>query len=194
MSSQEANLSDLIRQFFEATSAASGAVLLDKMSQDSPKLFKLLRSHLLRPISEKEVSQRDAIDELLAFYSLLEIASMCQGIPRELRPHLAARAIHHLSLPPMRRYYSKLYPLLLPQCFLQRMVGSPIMAERDCARDYFRQFLEISNMLSDDDVEMFLWFLDDGSAPDEEGDQYGLEDFLLTLSQGRKFAKAVGIP
>jgi hypothetical protein len=192
MSIQEANLSDLTRRFFEETSAASGAKLLDEV-RGSQDLFELLRSHLLQPITDTEVPQRDAIDDLLAFYSILEIASMCHGISPELPAELAASAADHLSLPAMRRYYEKLYPLLLPRLFLQRLMGNAVLAEPEFPYDYLRQFLEITEMLSDAEVQMFLWFLDDGSAPDEEGNQYGLQDFLLTLSDGRKFAKIIAV-
>ena len=75
MSIEQANLNDLIRVFFDETSAASGAKFLDTEISEGKDLNRLLRSHHLSSVGPGEMKKRDAIDDLLAFYSILEIAA-----------------------------------------------------------------------------------------------------------------------
>ncbi|HEX4630083.1 MAG TPA: hypothetical protein VH188_03895 [Chthoniobacterales bacterium] len=178
----EVNLADLIARYYQGTKAPFAAAIID--FSDDPSLDLLLRSHLLSEVtSQTQIAARDAIDDLLAFYSILEIGILCGALAERLPHALAASARRHLTRPYVRRYYEKFYPLFLPQLFLRRLHGKPVGATSS-AVGYFVSFLEINEALIPDPVETFLWFLDDGYLGDA-----GLEDILQVLNKPERFTK-----
>jgi hypothetical protein len=189
---RRANIADLIANYFEGTGALGGAKTID--SSEDENLNALLRSHLLRGItSDEEIEARAQIDDLLAFYSLLEIGILTGALEEQLPREIHGSAERHLTRPAVRRYYEKFYPLFLPQLFLRRLQDNPASAESAPSNyfvswsepsNYFVSFLEVNEMLGSEEVETFLWFLDDGFVDDT-----GLEDVLRVLDDPEKFTR-----
>ena len=177
-----ANIADLIATYLKGTGALTAAKTIDSSKDEN--LNALLRSHLLREItSDEEIEARDQIDELLAFYSLLEIGILTGALEEQLPREIHDSAERHLTRPAVRRYYEKFYPLYLPQLFLRRLQGNPASVE-SAPSNYFVSFLEVNELLGSDEVGTFLWFLDDGFLDDT-----GLKDVLRVLDDPKKFTR-----
>lgn len=185
---KSANLSDLVEDYFNKTDARLGAKAIASNVPEN-KLDRLLRSHLIQEVvSQREIKARDGLDDLLAFYSILEIAFLC-GVITELPTVLENQARKHLSRPAVRRYYEKFYPILLPVLFLERLNG----ASRFDVYDFphvFAGFLTLNTILDDEDVQIFLWLLDDGTIEEEDSD-CDLADVLRVLQDSKGFAKRI---
>jgi hypothetical protein len=187
MNLKKVNFATLQDRYFSNGSAQEGAKLIDMLlsSKKSHGLSYLLRSHLIKGVGGRETEKRDRIDDLIAFYSILELASLLKVIPSKLPKNLTKRAIKHLSNFSVRRYYERFYPLVLPQLFLRRLTGQPLIT--DCPSNsfsYFDHFMILSDILKDDGVDLFLWFLDEG-----ETDSYGIDDFFEVISNSSRFAR-----
>jgi hypothetical protein len=132
---------------------------------------------------------RDAFDDLLAYYSCVEIAALIGFVPSPLPRTFRAETGQILDNPDIRRYYRKHYPLLLPNMLLNRIRGRTNLKERsgDAATALFFEFLHISNLIEhDSSVDMLLWFLDSGY---HRG--YEWKDTLKTLRNPKRFIEAL---
>jgi hypothetical protein len=185
------NLQDLMMRFRDAGRAAEAAHIMDgaRKGGNKPDLSVLLRDHRGRHItSAREIRQRDSFDYLLAFYSILEIASLIGFVPDPIPQAAAKQFLRDLKTPAVRRYYEKHYVLLLPRLTRLRLEGKSSLAEAHSnVQTYglFQSFLSFESQARDDeDVEMFLWFLDDGYS-----DGYGLVDALKCLRNRNRFVK-----
>jgi hypothetical protein len=148
---REVNFDDLIRGYWDKATER-GAKCLDKHDDKSDDLFDLLRHHETRTIEHEETYIRDAIDSLLGFYSLLEVARVAEFVSWPLPSAFAKRASHHLGLKAVRRFYEKHYKQVLVTQFRRRLSGHEV----------FMQFLDMSNILRDDsDIDALLTLLDD---------------------------------
>lgn len=144
------------------------------------QLDHLLRSHRTKTVYGREVELRDAFDELLEYYSLLEIGCLARVIPDEFEADARRHAVWELGQPSLRRYYTEHYPLLLPRLFLRRMEtgkGPEIPLPEDASARYAR-FLDLNALLrKDESVDTFLWFLDEGFLDDS----YSIKSVLAVL-------------
>ena len=152
-------------------------------------LKNLLRHHAERAIvSPKEIGLRNAFDQLLAYYSLVEVGCIAAYLADPLPQAFAEKARRYLTRTEVRKYYEQNYPLLLPQLLLKRLDGSLKLRETNTERSiplYF-QFLEVNAMIENENVSQFLWFLEDGTT---EG--YAIDDTLEALSEPKQFAKCL---
>jgi hypothetical protein len=152
-------------------------------------LAALLRDHRERMIEARgEIDLRDAFDELLAYYSLIEIA-MRAGVVSRLPEPLTKEVRSLLQHSSVRPFYESYYPLVLPQLLLRRLMqktGAPGSAEND-RLPVFYKFLDVSTLIDDGtlaedgDAETFFWLLDDGKT----ADGYSVEDFLEVTKRPR---------
>lgn len=194
MTKPESNYSRLEGQFFFGTGAEKGDVLLSsyRARQAYPKLAHLLRHHWEKDIEDHETYLRDQIDYLLSFYGILELA-LLTGMISEIPEAPRTRALANLSNPALRKYYEYNYPLILPQLLLRRLTGDLYLRERSDkdALNQFMRFLIITKTMDidDDDMETFLWFLDDGDR-----DGYDYDDLVRALDQPRVFTEALTTP
>jgi hypothetical protein len=151
----------------------------------------LLRDHAEDAVeSEREIRQRDSFDYLVAFYGILEIASIIRFVPVPLPQTRKTEFLADLSDSAVTRYYQENYPLLLPRLCRLRLEGKPSIHETSSdyrVHSFFQSFLSLeSRERNDDDVDLFLWFLDDGS---DAG--YGLSDVIECLLNRSDFVKCV---
>jgi hypothetical protein len=166
MDARALNLDGLLRHYWERNdSAKKAARLLEDRSNDAPFLDTVLRDHRKRGITERsELGIRHGMDELLDFYSLLELACVVRYVPDELPGDLRESARGQLSIPQVRRYYESHYPLPLATQFRRRLAGEErvsIAAEQDAAYE-FMHFLDLVESLAwDENAKLFLGFLDD---------------------------------
>jgi hypothetical protein len=180
MNRAQKNLQELWYRYEKNTHAADALheVEVSETPASSFDLVDLLRHHEEEEIEdEDELAMRDAFDDLLAFYSCVEVASLICFVPRPLPKKFRISAEKILSHPDIRRYYRRHYPLSLPAMLLERLTSSKNRSEKKAPETIplFFEFLHISNILEDDrSVEMLLWFLDDG--------YHGSHDWKSTLA------------
>jgi hypothetical protein len=180
------NLRELTVQYRDHNKRASDAArMLDERQGDEAYLKELLRDHLVYGIYDQdELYLRDAVDELLSFYSLIEIACLMSFVPPELPGEFAKRAMVHLTQPALRVYYENYYPLLLPRQLRRRLNGEHRLTEQpwEDGPSIFMQLLNINDAVQrDEHVDRFLEFLDDYYG------KYSWIDLRLLISDPHKF-------
>lgn len=186
------NLAQLHAEHTKASSHASLAIVRVSEATDrrrARELAHLLRDHREEPISGEEIAWRDGFDALLTLYSFIELGVWTGDLPGELPFTLARDAHQVLAHAAVRAYYEEHYPLALPGLLRRRLEGAPVVDAGSLhAPGRFGSFLEMSRVLDrDDDLEVFLWLLDDGSYGD-----VSLADVLALLRTPRSFLNAIG--
>ncbi len=176
------NLRHLTHRYFEKTGAKRAARRIDRLSDRA--LGRLLRSHWVDEPSEAEITRRDEIDDLLSYYAILEVASIAKCVPDPLPADLIEVARIRLGRPSVRRYFSALYPLALPQFFVKRLDGQALPS--DGSYPLFASFLDVSQARKTVEIDTFLWFLDDGQ---ENGT--GLEDVLRVIRTPERLVRSI---
>jgi len=191
--SNDLNLAALHRSFY-GEGARLGAALLAKFrrqeSQEDGRY--LLRYHAPIGITNDETWSRDGIDYLLSFYSMLEIALSIGIIRPEFDNPLFEDAVANLSYPPLRTYYERHYPLVLPGRLRERF--SEIEAVRaEASREATRLFFDFVpltvHLETDDDLEAFLWVLDGGYRG-----QWHFDHLVRVLGDKAKWARYLNQP
>src|SRR5437879_3312197 len=124
MTRKAENLVELWHRFDTNTAAAQA--LTEARAQASGDgdwdLAELLRNHRDEPIEDDdEISMRDAFDDLLAFYSCVEIAALAGLVPEPLPRPFRHDVANTLCNRHVRSYYRTHYPLLLPDMLLARV-------------------------------------------------------------------------
>ena len=117
------NLEDL-NLTFQSAKTDIATSLLKERSGDTRYLNSLLRDHSEASIvSGWQQNRRDDIDDLLEYYSLLEIAAIAGHIPARFPEGLARQILPKLKLEPVRRYYEEFYVQKLPTLLRLRLEG-----------------------------------------------------------------------
>jgi hypothetical protein len=140
------NLEDIQRMFYSEGLGPGALKLVESLrylyGNGDARLADLLRHHD-RPVSLiAEIYLRDCFDELLSFYSLLEVASQIEYVPTPLPAALAASAQEVLRNPSVMEFYQTHYPLVLPRVFARRIDGDLPLVEKSDAAAATRVFLE----------------------------------------------------
>jgi hypothetical protein len=193
------NYRNLKRQFFDSADAKKAAHRIDSATTaaKSRALNVLLRHHDEERVSDADTWKRDEFDELLHFYSVMEIASLLDLIPRTLPEELQKMASRHLRHPAVNRYFVSNYPLVLPQLFALRVGGyMTVRYPNDGSTvpegtfPLFLQLLQLDSIIhgGDEDVDTLLWFLDGGST-----DGYDIDDTLDALKSANTFFRRLSI-
>ena len=149
---RETNLKQLTERHLDDT-AQAGAALLDTLSD--AQLAVLLRSHWIKQPTEEEIRDRDAVDLIIDYYSILEVASAAGCVPDPLPEDLRVSALKRLTRPAVRRYYTNYYPLLLPKFFVQRLIGGRRIPTSD-SYPGFARFLHVGALITGEPIETFL--------------------------------------
>jgi hypothetical protein len=181
---ERVNLAQIERTYFAANSPASrGRKLIEKTS--APRLARLLRHHEEASISDAETWQRDYVDYLIAFYSMVEVACIAGFLPRQLpEPHREV-ARRELGNEAVRRYHEKHYPLVLPRLHLARSINPANAADGlpPGSTPEFEEFFALSQPIEfGAQVETFLWFLDGGWR-----DGYDMADTIEAIGTPSRF-------
>ncbi|MFN8547192.1 MAG: hypothetical protein U0527_04275 [Candidatus Eisenbacteria bacterium] len=189
------NLSDLVRHYHTRTSANTAAELLDSWieSGKDAQLGRLLRDHRTDEVdSSAELERREAVDQLLGFYGLVEVAIVAGYVPWPLPQELGDRAKRQLTHPALIKYYREFYPLELPAMLEARLAGwrGPRLRLTKRVEALFLRFLDVSTAIeANDAVDSFLWFLEDGYYGG-----YGLPDCHKALRSIESYLGHVRVP
>jgi hypothetical protein len=117
------NLRDLIRRYRDGTPAARAVELFANRRKDPAYLKRLLHPDLwARPDDPAEADLRAAVDDLLHFYGLVEIACLAGYVPETPPDDFTAVAKDHLGHSAVVPYCQE-YPLLLPRLLRDRLTG-----------------------------------------------------------------------
>ncbi len=191
------DINDLNFSFLESTYGSTlqvrrGRNLLNRgLHKQGVDLSDLLRHHNVRPVFVEEVEHRNAVDEVISYYSVLEIAALIGYIHLDPQNKNMKEAARNLLHPAVRRYYAESYPLTLPKGFRLRIESKLAPVENGAPADVFPlfvQFLSISeDMNQDDEISAFLWLLDSGL--DSSG--MGLYDFKEILEDKKKLFQVI---
>lgn len=185
MSRQEFNLDIISNQYRRKGAAAKAFKTLSGLisSNDTRNLENILRDHKDEPIRGNYlINERDNIDFLIDYYSILEIGIIANYFPPNLPSTLRNEVENILGNEYVRKYYSEYYPLVLPQLLLKHISFSNEQGGNDASTkpqgNLFEKFLVLNQTIkSDSDVDQFLWFLDDGIT-----DGYTIHDLWNVLS------------
>jgi hypothetical protein len=163
MSLSKVNLEDLVESRFLRTDAQIGDQYLQQARPD--ELAHLLRFHGDDPVVDaSDIYLRDCVDQLLSFYSLLEIALLISFVPEvDAGVDFWRRIRRNLSMDAVREYYESKYPLLLPVLLRKRIDGDLLLKVdgSEIAR-LFLDFLSLEDRFrQDQDVQIFLRLVDD---------------------------------
>ena len=188
---REGNLQYLRTHYLLARGGADAGVRIDRAgtAAASRKLAWLLRHHDEEAINNTESWQRDEVDYLLEYYSLLEIACTLDLVPWPLEEDVASAAVRHLEHPAVQKYMEH-YPVHLPQLLVLRLNGlftGRVACEQ--APTLFWQLLELDARLFNDNCEAFLWFIDGGVRGG-----YDIDSVMRTVKSAKAYFRAVSVP
>ena len=186
----ELNLRTLQQRFY--TPAATRAAAMIEQGSDED-LQTVLESHLVQLPSPSRARAREDLDELLRYYSVIELASMVGAVPRPLPDPMATRMRLHLERRFVKTYYTEYYPLLLPRLLLARLHGEPVKSGADDQNnaDLLMSFLDVSSICETPASRAFLRLLDDGAVG---GRGPGLREVLATLRSPDRLAHYLATP
>lgn len=184
MNRRNLNLNIITKQYRGKGRAAKGYKNLSQLisQNDKRNLETTLRDHKIQPIWDNDlVEERDNIDFLIAYYSILEIGIIANYFPENLPESLKNEIKNILGNEYVKDYYSIYYPLILPQLLL-RQIFFPIQTTENfydqIKNALFEKFLVLNHSITTDkDVDQFLWFLDDGITG-----RYSINDLWDVLS------------
>lgn len=190
---QELNFRGLIVEYHDGNRKVSeGAKFLRSKKTSDKTLSRVLRNHVDEPItSAKEIDRRWAVDELLSFYSRLELACLAGFVTPPFSGGFRERALQELTRPAVECYYSEFYPQLLPNLFVRRLKGDWDVVE-PAAREVPAVYMQFTNLTDeldqDEDVSIFVDFLDDFVV-----DGYSWVDLRRALSDPKRFVKHLAV-
>ncbi len=186
MDNREINLEIITKQYRKKGAASKGYRTVNNLIKNNEivSLRILLRNHMDNPIdSYLEVEERDNIDFLIDYFSILEIGLIANYFPNPL-PLKTEREIDFiLNNQFVNKYFTEYYPLVLPQLLLKQV--SKKRNEKYFYRDsvknstaLFDRFLMLNQIVkNDEDIDQLLWFFDDGWTAG-----YSISDFWNVLS------------
>ncbi|MGH9144767.1 MAG: S1 RNA-binding domain-containing protein [Vicinamibacterales bacterium] len=128
------------------------------------------------------MEERRAIDDLLDYYAMLEVACLAGCIESQPPANVAELARRHLFRPSLVRYYTHYYPLALPQLFAQRLKGVGGRTRVEPAYEAFVQFLHVTRQCGGEPVDTFLGMLDGGTTRDG----FNLRDVIKLVGSGEE--------
>lgn len=160
-------IADLREIFLENNGKAhSGKSIIDFYIDKDKNLKYLLRYHSEGTITNKETWLRDNVDYFLEYFSILGLAHVTGFLSLSELQESKDEILHYLNIRPVKKYFYENYPLILPQVVLEAiennvsfLAGSYSSIQR---QRYFFQFHALNQSIDNEDVNQFLWFLDNG--------------------------------
>jgi hypothetical protein len=184
--------SELQELYFKGNSeAVKGKKVIDEYfaNSDGSGLAKLLRYHGDKAISNKETWKRDYVDFYIQYFSILSIAVIMGGINRDEFLNLRPQITYYLGDTAIRPYYTRYYPLLLPEIlFWSALEREPFVINEtgELLKNSFPVFHHLNQQIANDDVYQFLWFLDGGSSG-----RYDLDNLIEVLGDLEQYQKVM---
>lgn len=179
------NLAVINNQYRKKGAAAKGYKTVNSLIKEKKidSLRVLLRNHKENPINSIiEVKERDNFDFYIDYISLLEIGLIANYIPNPL-PLKTEREINFiLNNEFVNKYFTKYYPLILPQLLLKHISSKPkihyfLRKNIKNSTALFDRFLMLNQFVkNDEDINQLLWFFDDGRT-----NGYSISDFWEIL-------------
>jgi hypothetical protein len=186
------NFDDIKQDYYWDRTAPKATKLLKKWGKKD--LLHLLRHHKTGHIEDEETWQRDFFDFLLGYYSMLEIALLIRFI-NDIPRADADQAVEELSHVAVRRYYEINYELPLPRRLRLRLTtgrGELVDDGPGATIGIFMEFMTLTTFLeTDEDLEVFLWFLDGGSRGKKS---YSYQDTLKVLESAELLGSSMSKP
>lgn len=176
------NLDVISKQYRLQSKPEKGYALIINLLEenDTIGLKWLLRNHILEPIYiASEIEGRENVDILIDYYSILQIALFANYINYPLPEKLANEIDLILDTPEVKKYYEDYYPLILPQLLLKQVHNDAYYKNNISIEStpLFDRFLILNHFVkSDEDIQLLLWFFDDGWIG-----KYSLKDFIALL-------------
>jgi hypothetical protein len=186
MDNSKINLEVITKQYRKKGAAAKGFRTVNTLIKDNEvvSLRILLRDHRDNPIdSFLEVQERDNIDFLIDYFSILEIGLIANYLPNPLPPKTEKEITFLLNNQFVNKYFANYYPLILPQLLLKHLSNhrEGKYFHRSSLKNspaLFDRFLMLNQIVKNDtDIDQLLWFFDDGKT---QG--YSISDFWNVLS------------
>jgi hypothetical protein len=149
MSSPQANFQDIITSIYFENTLASRAPKLIRAKKNI-QLADLLRFYRENAITcPNEIDVLTPIDDLLKYYSVMELAATAGCIHPPDDSTLWKEAKWILENGEVRKYYREFYPLKLPQLFLLRLQRHhTAMANDDPVINFFPRFFEMDRLFT----------------------------------------------
>jgi hypothetical protein len=192
---QDANFQDLLAAYYLGMPAQEAAEHLLKAIRGKAnlQLTNLLRDYRVRPVySDREIKLRAAVDRLLIFYDVMEIAALTGFIRPPDRADFWKETESILEKTQVRKYYVEYYPLNLPRLLLLRMKGRHITVEKDTDLlvSLFVKFLELDRrFMADLNDGVFLRMLDSFTI-----DGRGFDDMVALIESQQEFIRRILLP
>jgi len=171
---RRADLEVIHTAFYTKAARKGKATLLNlKTRNQDDEASWLLRHHDEEEISDEETRVRDDVDYVLSYYAMLQVGITAGVVDFQPNDALFESASELLNYPPLVRYFTKSYPLELPDRMRARFEApsgredlSSEIHENSTSiqrRSLFSAFLPLTALLEqDNDMEAFLWLLDGG--------------------------------
>lgn len=162
--------------------AKRGKATLDKYfkTKDDEGLEKILRYHHPIGITNEETWIRDEIDYLLEYFSILGLATIVGYVSIGEISKLNQEIEKYLGNKFVKLYYGTHYPLIFPRILLEATVKGKYFKKsrtgRSSVNAQFQNFHALNQLIENEDVNQFLWFLDGG-----KNDGYNIDDLKRVL-------------
>ncbi|MFS2185612.1 hypothetical protein ACCC92_03000 [Mucilaginibacter sp. Mucisp84] len=175
-------LKALQNNFRNQKNAARGYRNFMKYRNDDEKLKWLLRHHDEEEVVKgKEIRFREDMDFLLGYYTMLMAAVITGYLSPDILREITREAEEVLNNKRVKRYYSKYYPLALPELLYDFLTDESVQVrtlrhirdEQPIKGETFETvMLLIRSRIEDDDVDLFLSLLDNFHYYDSEVRKY----------------------
>jgi len=188
------NISTLSGEYREKGPALQAYKRLSRFieKENNQHLKTLLRHHNEGTVYADELYQRFEVDDLLEYYSLLQVAIFAGYISPQLHADLKTEIICLLDNPSVKKYYEVNYPCFLPSLLrysLKRNI-SYTPEHPELSQKLFNEFMLANRSLeNEEDVEYFLKFLDYVSIGN-----YDLSDLIELLRDSERLSHAFNKP
>lgn len=139
-----------------------------EQAKEHGDLKKMLRFHGDEPIeSDTEIRFRDDMDFFIGYYAIITAALLSGYVAAPAPADIQAEGLALLGNKYVERYYTRHYPLVLPQAFKIALLPDRAQVEHPAQQQLDQQFelllLLLRSRMKDDDIDGFLFLLDDGA-------------------------------
>jgi hypothetical protein len=185
---------DLRNSFFQnSPDAVKGKKLIDKIFENEKNLKRLLRNHSGETITDAETWKRESVDCFIEYFSFMSLAYVSGYLQSPLPKPMTVEARKYLGNSYIQQYYAVFYPQVLPQILYLKVTGSGQFKDKvEYSKEVsqlFVKFVRLSNSIKNEEVDSFLWLLDDGEYQERSGRWIGIENLINSLRNPKRYTK-----